>query len=110
MIPEDEFLIRDEELRWDLITQLIRLRHRHGLSQRALAERINATQEDLMCLEDPSCDQQSLQTLRAAARALDAFVDIILVPLESVSLYRSSRWQPVLDKTYRIPGEGGQDQ
>ena len=66
------------EAEFALIRQLIDLRIRRGLSQRQLAERAGMKQPSIARLE--SGRVASLKTLRRVADALDADVQVTIVP------------------------------
>ena len=66
---------------FDLIRQLIDLRIRRGLSQRQLAQRAGMQQPSIARLEGGRGG--NLRTLRRVAEALDARVEVRLVPREA---------------------------
>ncbi len=71
-----------------LIRQLIDLRIKRGLSQRQLAKRADMQQPTIARLEGGRT--ASLKTLRRVAEALDARVEVRLVPREAASRRSSS--------------------
>ena len=74
---------------FDLIRQLIDLRIRRGLSQRQLAKRAGMQQPSIARLEGGSGG--SLRTLRRVAEALDARLEVRLVPREASSKRTSQK-------------------
>ena len=68
------------EVEFDFIRQLIDLRLKRGLSQRALAERAGTRQPRISRLEHGQLG--SFEFLHQVARALDAHLEIHLVPHE----------------------------
>lgn len=76
--------------------QLIALRQLRGLKQSDVAARMGKHQQSVPALENP-LHVPSLRTLRDLARALDAFVDVVLVPREKHDLYQQVRYQPTFD-------------
>ena len=97
LTPEEEQLRQEVGFSWDLVIQLARLRSERGLTQHDLAEAVHTKQQAISRLEKPRYDRQSLRMLRDVARALDAYIDIAIVPREKVQAYLNSRYQPVLD-------------
>ncbi len=71
------------ESEFALIRQLIDLRIKRGLSQRQLAKRAGMQQPVIARLEGGRA--ASLKTLRRVAEALDARVEVRLVPREAAS-------------------------
>lgn len=100
---EEEWLLKADGFIWDIVTQLYQLRERRGLSQSELAERVGTKQQAISRLENPGYDRHSLEMLRRVAKALDAFIDVIVVPEERLKEYLEWRYQPVLMDT--PPGE-----
>lgn len=74
---------------FDLIRQLINLRIKRGLSQRQLAKRAGMQQPSIARLEGGRGG--SLRTLRRIADALDARVEVRLVPREAGSRKRAGQ-------------------
>lgn len=100
---EERRLIAEEGLNLDIVLQLLTLREQHGLSQAELAAKIGTKQQAVSRMESPGYDRHSLATLRRVAEALDAFVDVILVPQDKLEKYMEWRYEPLLmDKA---PGE-----
>ena len=93
----EQVLLQEADFAWDLAIQLTDLREHRGLSQAALAQRLNTQQQAISRLENPGYDRQSLSTLRRVARALSAHVEVVLIPDEQVPTYLACRYRPLLD-------------
>ncbi len=94
----EERSIKAAEFALDLALQLYSLREQRGLSQAELAELVGTKQQAISRLENPMYERQSLAKLREIAEALNAYVDVTLVPEEKVNLYMEARYQPVLNE------------
>ena len=91
-VPFDAYLkeqLRDPELRalfdeaserMEIALQIIKLREAHGLTQAQLAERVGTSQQTISRLENPGYQGHSLRTLRRIADALDARIEVRVVP------------------------------
>jgi ribosome-binding protein aMBF1 (putative translation factor) len=77
------------EAEFALIRQLIDLRQKRGLSQRQLAKRAQMQQPAIARLE--AGKTASLKTLQRVAEALDARVEVRLVPRETAGRKRTRR-------------------
>ena len=86
-VPFDAYL--KEELRalfdeaserMEIALQIIKLREAHGLTQAQLAERVGTSQQTISRLENPGYQGHSLRTLRRIADALDARIEVRVVP------------------------------
>lgn len=95
---EERRRIRAAEFAWDLVLQLAALREARGLSQEELAKLVGTKQQAISRMENPAYDRQSLGKLREVAKALNAFVDVVLVPDEKANVYLEYRYQPALDE------------
>ena len=73
---------------WDVALQLAALREQAGLSQKELAHRLKATQQQISRLESPGYEGHSLSMLRRVARALNAHVRVIFETREKASTSR----------------------
>lgn len=93
----------------DLVLQLVQLREQRGLSQAELASRVGTRQQAISRLEDPLYSRHSLRTLRAIARELNAYIDVVFVPREQVSTYLTGRYQPVLQQAPSTPDVATED-
>ena len=62
---------------WDVALQIAELREKSGLSQKALAQRLKTTQQQISRLESPSYEGHSLSMLRRVAKALHAHVRVV---------------------------------
>ncbi|MBI3967586.1 MAG: helix-turn-helix transcriptional regulator [Chloroflexi bacterium] len=93
----DERDLKAAELAWDLVIQLAKLREQRGLTQSQLADLVGTSQQAISRLENPLYDRHSLRVLREIAAALNAYVDVVVVPEEHVDAYLAHRYQPVLD-------------
>ncbi len=69
---------------YKLANQLLLLRKMRGLSQQELADKAQTTQAVISRLENASV-RCSLQTVMRLADALDAAVDVRLIPIEELS-------------------------
>lgn len=72
---------------WDVALQLAALRRARGLTQRQVAEMLGTHQQAIARLEDPSYSNQSLTMVRKYAAALNALVDVVVVPNEQAAEY-----------------------
>lgn len=82
---------------WDVALQLAALRRARGLTQRQVAEMLGTHQQAIARLEDPSYSNQSLTMVRKYAAALNALVDVVVVPNEQAVEYAGgSRPKPLL--------------
>jgi DNA-binding XRE family transcriptional regulator len=68
---------------WDVALQLTVLRKQAGLSQAALARKMNTSQQQICRLESSNYQGHSLRTLKKVAKVLQAQVYIVLVPLKA---------------------------
>ncbi len=66
--------------RMEIALQIIKLREAHGLTQAQLAERVGTSQQTISRLENPGYQGHSLRTLRRIADALDARIEVRVVP------------------------------
>jgi len=66
-----------------LADEVLMLRKRRGITQKELAEKVGTTQAVVSRLENASV-KASLETIVKLAEALDAVVDVRLIPLEQV--------------------------
>lgn len=81
---------------WDVALQLAALRRARGLTQRQVAEMLGTHQQAIARLEDPSYGNQSLAMVRRYAAALDASIDVVVVPNEQAAQYDAER-KPLLN-------------
>lgn len=77
----DRFRHADEQ--WDISLQIAALREARGMTQTDLARAVGTTQQIISRIESPGYGAQSRTTLEKIARALDARVEIRLVPQDS---------------------------
>lgn len=68
--PEANARIDAERQRLKLIDALRHMRERAGLTQAQLAKKVGTTRSQIAQLEDPNCEEQSLQDLQDAVAAL----------------------------------------
>ena len=66
-----------------LADEVLMLRKQRGLTQKELAEKVGTTQAVVSRLENASV-KPSLETILKIAQALDAAVDVRLIPLETI--------------------------
>ena len=66
---------------WDVAIQLSSLREKNGLSQKELAKLVGTSQQQISRLESPSYEGHSLSMLRRVAEALDATVQLKIIPI-----------------------------
>jgi transcriptional regulator with XRE-family HTH domain len=76
---------------WDVALQLAALRRARGLTQHQVAEMLGTRQQAIARLEDPSYTKQSLAMVRKYAEALNALVEVIVVPNEQAAQYAVTR-------------------
>ena len=62
---------------WDVALQISELREKAGLSQKALAQKLKTSQQQISRLESPSYEGHSLSMLRRVAKALHAHVHVV---------------------------------
>ncbi|MEI8352266.1 MAG: helix-turn-helix transcriptional regulator [bacterium] len=62
---------------WEVALQISELREKAGLSQRALANKLKTSQQQISRLESPSYEGHSLSMLRRVAKALHAHVRVV---------------------------------
>lgn len=88
----------DAALALDIADQVTALRQLRGVTQAQLAEKLGKTQQAISKIENPTHAGHSLARLHDLLAALDATVDVTLVPLEGLAAYRKqfSR-KPVLE-------------
>jgi len=99
----------DAALALDIATQVTALRQQRGLTQAQLAEKLGKTQQAISKIENPTHAGHSLARLHDLLAALDATVDVTLVPLEHLADYRERfAHKPVLDaRLAKLAAEGG---
>lgn len=66
--------------RLDIALQLVKLREAMGLTQAELATRVGTSQQTISRLENPHYQRHSVRTLRRIADALDARLEMRIVP------------------------------
>ena len=66
----------EQEVLSSLAIQIAKMRHRKGLSQKELAERLKTTQQTVSRLEDPDNKSYSLSTLIKLARAFHKELEV----------------------------------
>ena len=66
----------EQEVLSSLAIQIAKMRHRKGLSQKELAERLKTTQQTVSRLEDPDNKSYSLITLIKLARAFHKELEV----------------------------------
>lgn len=81
----------EARLALEIAVQFAALRERRGLSQRQLAERLGRTQQAVSKIENPSHAGHNLTSLKSALEALDATLDVTIVPLEDLDAYDACR-------------------
>ena len=81
----------EARLALEIATQFAALREQRGLTQRQLAERLGRTQQAVSKIENPTHAGHSLSRLKAAVAALDATLDVTIVPLEDLAAYEALR-------------------
>lgn len=99
-LADPDFLARFEKASraWDVALQLAALRRARGLTQRQVAEMLGTRQQAIARLEDPSYSNQSLAMVRRYAAALNALVDVVVVPNEQATQYEAeSKPKPLLN-------------
>ena len=71
---------KDSGKSWDIALQLSRLRDKKGLSQKELARIVGTSQQQISRLESPSYKGHSVSMLRRVAEALDAQIQLKIIP------------------------------
>ena len=89
---------------FSLADQMILLRKQRGLTQSGLAEKAGTTQAVVSRLENVSV-RPSLETIARLAEALDAVVEVRLVPIEEVKPFEFEAETPV-EQQNLLPAEG----
>lgn len=95
---ETDRAIKAAEFDWDLVLQLEALREQRGLSQAELAQKLGTRQQAISRLENPMYASHSLQMLRRVAEALNAYIDVVLVPQERLAQYARFHYRPVFEE------------
>lgn len=75
----------------EIALQFAALRKRRGLSQQQVAERLGKSQQAVSRIENPSHGGHNLSSLKAALEAIDATLDVTIVPLEDLEAYDACR-------------------
>jgi transcriptional regulator with XRE-family HTH domain len=81
--------LAEADLAIDIATQFAALRERRGFTQKQLAERLGKTQQAVSKIENPPHKGHNLARLKEAVAALDATLDVTIVPLEDVEAYQA---------------------
>ena len=85
----DERGVAEEGLAIDVAVQFAALRQRRCLTQQQLAEKLGKTQQAISKIENPWQSRHSLERLKEAVEAMDATIDVTIVPLEDLASYRA---------------------
>ena len=80
--PKMEALLEEERTHAEVAIQIYNLRIAAGLSQRALAKKIDTSASVICRLENADYDGHSLAMLRRIATALNQRVKIVFEPIE----------------------------
>lgn len=78
--PEMKRALAEEVANREVASLIYQIREKAGLTQKQLATRIGTTQSVISRLEDADYEGQSLQMLRRVADAVDADIEIRVVP------------------------------
>ena len=78
--PEVARRFKDAGKSWEIALQLSRLREKKGLSQKELARMVGTSQQQISRLESPAYEGHSISMLRRISAALDARVQLKIVP------------------------------
>ncbi len=89
--PTDSHEYAEARLALEIAVQFAALRERRGLSQRQVAERLGRSQQAVSKIENPTHGGHNLARLKAALEALDATLDVTIVPLEDLAAYDACR-------------------
>src|SRR5688500_16981904 len=89
--PVDNQEYAEARLALEIAIQFAALRERRGLTQRQLAERLGRSQQAVSKIENPSHGGHNLARLKATVKALDATLDVTIVPLEDLAAYEACR-------------------
>lgn len=94
----DEHDEAEARLALDIASQFTALRLRRGLSQAQVAEKLGKSQQAISKIENPGHNGHQLARLKEAVAALDATLDVTLIPQEDLATYRAHRRpKPALD-------------
>jgi transcriptional regulator with XRE-family HTH domain len=85
----DPQAIAEADLALDIAIQFAALRRRRGLSQKELADRLGRTQQAVSKIENPSHKGHNLARLKEAVAAMNATLDITIVPLQDAEAYQA---------------------
>lgn len=89
----------EAHLALDIASQFTALRLRRGLSQGQLAERLGKSQQAISKIENPNHGGHNLARLKEVVEALDATLEVTLVPREDLEAYRAVAVpKPALDE------------
>lgn len=100
----------DAHLALDIASQFTALRQRRGLSQGQLAEKLGKSQQAISKIENPSHGGHNLGRLKEAVEALDATLDVTLVPREDLDAYRAEFVaKPALDRRLTMDASSAND-
>ncbi len=83
------------ERAWDIAFQIKELRERRGLTQKQLAILAGTSQPNVARIENADYQSYALKTLDKVARALDAYIDVVIVPEEKTEGHRKYFPRPV---------------
>jgi len=84
--PEFRKRFAEAERAWEVALQLAALRGARGLTQQQVAEMLGTKQQAIARLENPAYTGHSLSMIRKYADALDAIVDVRIIPSEALAL------------------------
>lgn len=87
--------LKRAERAWDIALQIQILRNKRGLTQKDLAGLTKTSQAAIARLENAEYTGYTLSTLEKVAVALDARVDLVVVPKEQDDKYKDTRTKPL---------------
>lgn len=80
---------------WDIAFQIRQLREKRGLTQKQLAVLAGTRQPNVARIESADYQSYTLRTLETVARALDAYIDVVVVPEEKIEEHKKYFPRPV---------------
>lgn len=80
---------------WDVALQIRELRKMRGLTQEELAKLAGISQPNVSRIENAEYQHYTLTTLEKVTRALNARVDVVVVPEENLKEHRKHLPRPV---------------
>jgi transcriptional regulator with XRE-family HTH domain len=79
----------EAHLALDVASQFKALRRRRGLSQTKLARRLGISPQAISRIENPPLEGHNLARINEIVAAMDAYLEVTIVPLEDAEAYRA---------------------